>query len=62
MQIILPPLFHKLDTLPDGDRELLPLMECLTAGAARWVGGQGCRAAAAAVQACYRRLYLLIVE
>lgn len=31
--IILPPLFGKLDTLPDGDRELLPLMECLTAGA-----------------------------
>ncbi|PRW61530.1 transportin-1-like isoform X1 [Chlorella sorokiniana] len=29
-QIILPPLFHKLDTLPDGDRDLLPLMECLT--------------------------------
>ena len=34
-QIILPPLFGKLDTLPDGDRELLPLMECLTAGAWR---------------------------
>ncbi|EFN51057.1 hypothetical protein CHLNCDRAFT_59360 [Chlorella variabilis] len=34
-QIILPPLFGKLDTLPDGDRELLPLMECLTAVAAK---------------------------
>jgi hypothetical protein len=32
LQIILPPLFYKLDTLPDGDRELLPLMECLTTG------------------------------
>ena len=36
LQIILPPLFGKLDTLPDGDRELLPLMECLTAGG--WAG------------------------
>lgn len=31
--LILPPLYRKLDTLMDGDRELLPLMECLTAGA-----------------------------
>ena len=34
MQIILPPLFGKLDTLPDGDKELVPLMECLTTGEA----------------------------
>ncbi|KAI3424477.1 hypothetical protein D9Q98_010027 [Chlorella vulgaris] len=34
-QVILPPLFAKLDTLPDGDRELLPLMECLTTVAAK---------------------------
>ena len=38
LQIILPPLFGKLDTLPDGDRELLPLMECLTAGACMGTG------------------------
>lgn len=34
-QLILPPLFGKLDTLPDGDRELLPLLECLTAVVSR---------------------------
>lgn len=36
--LILPQLFGKLDTLPDGDRELLPLMECLTSGG--WAGGR----------------------
>jgi transportin-1 len=29
--LILPPLFGKLATLPDGDRDLLPLLECIAA-------------------------------
>jgi transportin-1 len=43
--LILPPLFSKLDTLQDGDRELLPLLECLTAVVAR--AGQAAEAHAA---------------
>lgn len=50
-QIILPSLFGKLDTLPDGDRELLPLMECLTAVAAK-VGAQSEPFAAACFFRC----------
>ena len=49
--LLLPPLLARWDALPDGDREVLPLLECLTSVAAAVGPGLGPRAAPVAARA-----------